>query len=84
MSQQHNRAPAHDRDRGVRRVGRLTWRVGLIGAACSAVLTLAFGHHAAAANTGSAQHRHNSSTILIPASPPAAATGGGQVTSGSS
>jgi hypothetical protein len=49
---QHDpRAAARERDLGLRKIGRLTWRVGLAGAVCSAVLALAFGHHPAEATT---------------------------------
>jgi hypothetical protein len=49
---QHDpRAAARERDLGLRKIGRLTWRAGLAGAVCSAGLALAFGHHPAEATT---------------------------------
>jgi hypothetical protein len=49
---QHDpRAAARERDLGLRKIGRLTWRAGLAGAVCSAGLALAFGHHPAQATT---------------------------------
>jgi hypothetical protein len=83
MPQQDPRAAARDRDRGLRRVGTLTWRAGLAGLACAAVLAVVFGHHAGA-RTPSARHSTDPGTIVIPGQPPAPASGGGQVTSGAS
>jgi len=50
--QQDPRAAARDRDLGLRKIGRWTWRAGLLGAVCSAVMALAFGYHAADAASG--------------------------------
>jgi hypothetical protein len=53
---------------------------------CSALIAVAFGHHAAAAQqpkTGSGGHP-GQGTIVIPAQPPAPGQGAGQVTSGAS
>jgi hypothetical protein len=83
MPQQDPHAAARGRDLGLRRVGRLTWRVGLAGLACSGVLALAFGHHAQA-STSSTRHSGDQGTIVIPAQPPGQSSGGGQVTSGAS
>jgi hypothetical protein len=83
MPQQDPRAAARDRDLGLRRVGRLTWRAGLAGLGCAAVLAVAFGHHAQA-STPAARHSEEPGTIVIPGSPPAPSSGGGQVTSGAS
>jgi hypothetical protein len=84
------RGAAHERDLGLRRIGRLTWRAGLAGAACSAVLALAFGHQADATSShgggprGSSPTTHNQdgNSIVIPAQPPQSANGPSQVTSG--
>jgi hypothetical protein len=79
-------AAMNARDDGLRRVSRLTWRIGAAGVVCSALIAAAFGHGAAssqvAARTGTTQHGQG--TILIPAQPPAAAAGAGQVNSGAS
>jgi hypothetical protein len=83
MPQQDPRAAAHDRDLGLRRVGKLTWRAGLVGLGCAAVLTLAFGHHAQASSPSS-RNSDDPGTIVIPGQPPGPASGGGQVTSGAS
>ena len=52
MLQQDPRAAARDRDLGLRKIGRWTWRAGLLGAVCSAGMALAFGYHAADAASG--------------------------------
>lgn len=54
MFQQDPLVTARDRDLGLRRIGQITWRAGLAGIACSAVVAAAFGHHAAA-STGPAK-----------------------------
>jgi hypothetical protein len=66
------------RDKGVRKIGRLTWRAGAVGAAGSALIAIAFGHNVAA------HQQPGQSTIVIPAQPPAPAQGSGQVISGAS
>ena len=81
---QHSAAAA--RDQGLRRISRFTWRAGAAGVACSALIAVAFGHHAAAAQqpkTGRGGHP-GQGTIVIPAQPPAPGQGAGQVTSGAS
>jgi hypothetical protein len=90
--QRDPRGAVYERDLGLRRIGRLTWRAGLAGAACSAVMALAFGHQAADAtssHTGGTSGRSSSTTnnkdgnsIVIPAQPPQSASGPSQVTSG--
>ena len=72
-----------ERDTGVRKVSRLTWRCGLVGVACSAVITGALAHHADA-STAAARPHHQSGGIVIPATPPRPASGAGQVSSGAS
>jgi hypothetical protein len=60
---QHDpRAAVRERDLGLRKIGRLTWRAGLAGAACSAVLALAFGHHPAEATTSPSSGTSSSSS----------------------
>jgi hypothetical protein len=69
------------RDDGMRRISKFTWRAGVVGAVCSAVIAVAFGHNVAA------QHAHGSQPsqgIIVPAQPPAPAQGAGQVVSGAS
>lgn len=78
------RVALRGRDLGLRRISRLTWRAGLAGLASSALLTLAFGHHAETSASPSARHSRDFGAIEIPAQPPAPAGGGGQVTSGAS
>jgi hypothetical protein len=74
------RSAAARRDEGVKKVSRITWRAAAAGVACSAVIAVAFGHHAeAAAKPGS-----TSGTILVPSAPPAPAAGAGHVASGGS
>jgi len=68
------------RDDGLRKVTRLTWRVGAVGIVCSALIAVAFGHNV----QHTAPHPAAPGTILIPAQPPAPAQGAGQVTSGAS
>jgi hypothetical protein len=80
---------ARDRDTGVRRVGRLTRRVGVAGAALSALIGVAFAHHAEASTAPTHQEQHQrqrqqSGGIVIPAKPPQPASGSGQVNSGAS
>lgn len=70
------------RDDGVRKVSRLTRRAGVVGVICSAVIAVAFGHHADA-QTARPEHRQQG-IIVVPNQPPAPANGAGQVTSGAS
>jgi hypothetical protein len=94
---QHDpRSAARERDLGLRKIGRMTWRAGLAGAACSAVIALALGQHApAAASTGGTggasgsgsnvtREHDDQGTIVIPAQPPQSAVGPGHVASGGS
>jgi hypothetical protein len=83
MSGDDMRSAAARRDDGVRKVTRLTWRVGLAGVICSALIAVAFGRHAEADTTQPAQ-RGQPGTILVPSKPPALVKGAGQVTSGAS
>ena len=36
------------RDDGIRKISKVTWRAGAAGVVCSALIAVAFGHHAAA------------------------------------
>jgi hypothetical protein len=74
------RFAAARRDDGVRKISRLTWRAGIAGVICSAILAVAFGYHAQAQTA----HQGQSGTIVVPNQPPTPAQGGGQVTSGAS
>jgi len=74
---------ARERDSGVRKVSRLTWRCGLAGVACSAVITGALAYHADASTVAPHPH-HQSGGIVIPATPPQPSSGSGQVNSGAS
>jgi hypothetical protein len=96
--QHDQRAAARERDLGLRKIGRLTWRAGLAGAVCSALLALAFGHHPAEATTapssgtsssaassgagGSSTTQHNGGSISVPNQAPQPASGPSHVTSG--
>lgn len=72
------RSAAARRDDGVRKVARLTWRAGVAGVICSAVIAVAFGHHA------NAEVSRGQGGIVVPNQPPAPLKGAGQVTSGAS
>jgi hypothetical protein len=69
------------RDAGVRRVSRMTWRAGAAGVICSAIIAVAFGHHAEA---GTAPPGSGSGTITVPNQPPTSAPGAPDATSGAS
>jgi hypothetical protein len=77
------RFAAARRDDGIRTVSRVTWRAGAACVICSAVIAVAFGHHASAA-AARPRPGATSGTILVPGQPPAPAPGAGQVTSGAS
>lgn len=70
------RAAMARRDDGIRKISRLTWRVGAAGVICSGLMAAALGHHA--------QQPPSPGTIVVPGQPPAPAKGAGQVTSGAS
>jgi hypothetical protein len=69
------------RDDGIRRVTSLTWRAGVAGVIGSAIIAVAFGHHAQAspAQQGPAGGQGG---IVVPGAPPAPSSGGGHVVSG--
>jgi hypothetical protein len=70
-----------ERDSGVRKVSRLTWRAGLIGAAVAALLGVVLAHPA---NASRQPGQTQPGGIIIPGQPPKPSSGGGQVTSGAS
>ena len=72
------------RDAGIRRISKFTWRAGAVGVVCSALIAVAFGHHATAQQPKTGNGNAGSGTIVIPAQPPAPAQGARQVTSGAS
>jgi len=72
------------RDAGIRRISKFTWRAGAVGTVCSALIAVAFGHHAAAQQPKACNGNAGQGTIVIPAQPPAPAQCAGQVTSGAS
>jgi hypothetical protein len=79
------RFAAAARDDGIRRVGKLTWQAGLAGIVGSALIALAFSHHAAAQSAGSGSGGNGGQgSISVPAQPPGPGQGTGQVTSGAS
>jgi hypothetical protein len=69
---------ARERDAGVRKVSRITWRAGLAGVVCSALIGVALTHHAEAGA------RQQPGGIVVPGQAPQPAKGSGQVTSGAS
>jgi hypothetical protein len=72
------------RDDGIRRVSRLTWRAGAAGVIGSALIAVAFGHHAQASQATSGS-TGGSGGIVVPGAPPRPAGGGEQhVVSGAS
>jgi hypothetical protein len=81
MPGHHLHAAAARRDEGVAKVRRITWRAGAAGVICSAVIAVAFGHHAQA---GTSRPVTTPGSIAVPSQPPAPGTGAGQVTSGGS
>jgi hypothetical protein len=81
VPQYDRRLAASERDAGIRKVSRLTWRAGAVGVACSAIIGLALGHHPGASSQQNQQHTGG---IVIPGQPPQPASGSGQVTSGAS
>jgi hypothetical protein len=87
MPEQHSRGAARERDRGLRRVGRITWQAGAAGVAAAAAVAVAFGHQAAAQRAperAPASHSREPGGIVIPAQPPKPSSGGSSVTSGAS
>jgi hypothetical protein len=92
MPEHDARAAARDRDSGLRKISRLTWRAGAAGAVFSAVIGIALTHHGEAAASTHAQpgstqapaRQQQPGSIQIPAQPPQSSSGGGQVTSGAS
>jgi hypothetical protein len=90
------RFAAIERDSGIRKVSRLTWRAGLTGVACSALIGVAISHSAAGATGSSGRHsqpppphqqqqgQQQQGGIVVPAQPPQPSAGAGQVTSGAS
>ena len=78
------RSAAAARDAGIRRISRFTWRAGAVGVVCSALIAVAFGHHATAQQPKTGNGNPGPGTIVIPAQPPAPAQGAGQVASGAS
>jgi hypothetical protein len=81
VAQYDTRFAVVERDSGVRKVSRLTWRAGLIGAAVAALFGLVLAHPA---NASRQQSHNNPGGIVIPGQPPQPSSGGGQVTSGAS
>ena len=75
------RSAVAQRDEGVRKLRRVTWRIGAAGVIGSAVIAVAFGHHAEAAT---ARPGSTSGTIAVPNQAPAPGPGAAQVTSGGS
>ncbi len=88
-----------ERDTGVRKISRTTWRAGAVGLVMSGLLVGVF-HNAASEATdhgsgavsghttrgagNTGSGQSGGGTIVIPNQPPAPASGSGQVTSGAS
>ncbi len=86
-------AAAGERDTGVRKISRITWRAGAVGLVFSGLLagvlhntTVSESHRSGSAGpqSGSTGTQSGQGGVLIPAQPPAPASGSGQVTSGAS
>jgi hypothetical protein len=75
------RSAVAQRDDGVRKLRRVTWRIGAAGVIGSAVIAVTLGHHAEAAT---ARPGSTSGTIAVPNQAPAPGPGAAQVTSGGS
>lgn len=86
VAKHYTRYAAGERDAGVRKVSRLTWRAGLIGIALSALFGGALAHAASSGQrTGdTVRQQRQPSGIIIPAQPPQQSSGASQVTSGAS
>jgi hypothetical protein len=78
------RYAAAARDDGLRKISKVTWRAGAAGVLCSAVIAVAFGHHAAAPQPatvhGGTGSTGSSSTSGGGTSGGTSGTGGGQGT----
>jgi hypothetical protein len=81
VAQYDTRFAVGERDSGVRKVSRLTWRAGLIGTGVAALIGVAFAHPAGASRVARPSQQGE---IIIPGQPPQPTSGGGQVTSGAS
>jgi hypothetical protein len=81
VAQYDTRFAVGERDSGVRKVSRLTWRAGLVGAGVAALIGVTFAHPAGASRTARPSQQ---GAIIIPGQPPQPSSGGGQVTSGAS
>jgi hypothetical protein len=78
------RFAAAARDDGIRKVGKITWRAGLVGVVSSGLIALAFGLHASAQASRSGSGGGGGGSISVPAQPPGPGQGAGKVTSGAS
>jgi hypothetical protein len=56
------RFAAAARDDGIRKVSKFTWRAGAAGVVCSALIAVAFGHHAATSQSGTGNNGGSSQT----------------------
>jgi hypothetical protein len=81
VAQYDTRFAVVERDSGVRKVSRLTWRAGLIGTAAAALFGVVLAHPA---NASRQQAHNHPGGIIVPGQPPQPSSGGGQVTSGAS
>jgi hypothetical protein len=86
MRRDHVRYAVAERDGGLRKITKVTWRAGAAGVVCSAAMVVAFGHHAAVTTPSApaATHSGPKGSILVPSQPPTSTQGTGQVTSGAS
>jgi hypothetical protein len=89
MRRDHVRYAVAERDDGLRKITKVTWRAGAAGVVCSAAMVVAFGHHAAATTVTTPRapasaHSGPKGSILVPSQPPTSSQGTGQVTSGAS
>jgi hypothetical protein len=56
------RFAAAARDDGIHKISKFTWRAGAAGVVCSAVIAVAFGHHAATSQPGTGNNGGSSQT----------------------
>jgi hypothetical protein len=86
MRRDHVRHAVAERDDGLRKISKVTWRAGAAGVVCSAVMVVAFGHHSAVTTPSAPTPAHSGpkGSILVPSQPPTSSQGTGQVTSGAS
>jgi hypothetical protein len=95
MKRSESAAPAWARDDGLRRIRKLTWRIGLVAAGATAVIGARFGHltpslphlpgsGGPSSQSGSSSRGVSSSQGVSTSQGVSPASGGGQAVSGGS